>query len=102
MHTSPSGDERGKFCSDADMMMTISKGKMKDLKADEADHIYAERTQVKFLIQIEETPIDVLQLGNNTASNGIESASSRFLKTILIQFFSRWAVDDIMSQCFDR
>lgn len=65
-------------------MVTTTFWKIMKLIAEGLDRIYAERTQAKVQVQIEENFRDMLQLGNNAALNGITMPSARFLKTIRI------------------
>lgn len=41
------------------------------MTAREANRVYAERTQTEIHVQIEETLVDMVQLGSNAVSNGI-------------------------------
>lgn len=86
MQTPPEKHERANYGCDADIMMTIAEGKMKDLIAQKVDRNYAERTQMPIQEQIEETLVDVLQLGNNDSPNEIKTASARVLQMIMIEY----------------
>lgn len=46
---------------------------MKGVIAEEVDCISAERTQAGVQTQIDETLVNMLQLGNSTASNGVKN-----------------------------
>lgn len=59
--------------------MATANNKIKGLIAKNDDRSYPERTQMEFQTQMEQTPIDILQLGNNAALNEIRAATARFL-----------------------
>lgn len=84
MPTNPSEEERDNYGNDADVVMTIARSDVNGLIAEKGDFTYAERTQAKFVTQIEEIVADMLQLGNHDTSSGIKSASARFLDTIVM------------------
>lgn len=54
-------------------MITFFKSKIKHLIAEEAHQIYEERALTKVQDQIEETVVDMPQLGNNAATNRIKT-----------------------------
>lgn len=49
-----------------------------------------------------EALVDMMQLGNIAAWNGIKAVSAWFLEPILIELLSRVAEDNVMSECFPR
>lgn len=95
MHTPSSEDHRANHGNEADIMVTIAKCEIGELNADEADHIHAERTQVEVQFQLEEPLLDILQLGNNAASNWSEISSTWCLERTKIELLSPGASDDI-------
>lgn len=52
----------------------MAKSKISDLIAEEIARSYAERTQADVKAHIKETLVDVLQLGDNAASNGNQNS----------------------------
>lgn len=70
--------------------------------AAESDRIYTEHTQAEVQNQIEKSFVDTVQVGNNAAANGIETALARFLETMVLESLSREPADDVMSQCLER
>lgn len=101
MHTTPLEDDRANYGNDIDDMVTSwYKQNQGYACGAQVDRIYAERTQAKVSVQIEKTPVDILQLGNKAASNGIKTTSARFLELMMIEFFHRGAAEEVMSECF--
>lgn len=84
------------------IMMTIARSKMKGLTGEGADRVYAERTQAEVKTQIEETLVDMLQLGNNAASKEIKTASARFLETFALGLFNGEVANDVISEWFGK
>lgn len=72
------------YDSDANVMITISKSKVKSAIAKETARIYAEQPQAEVQNSMEKTLVDVLQLGIGAAMNCIQTASARFLELIPI------------------
>lgn len=66
-------------------MMMIAKNKMKSLTAEKVDLAYADRAELIVHCPIAETLVDILQLHNSSASNGIKTESVWFLETYLIE-----------------
>lgn len=58
---------------------------------EEVDQVFAERTEAEVQTQIEKTLVDMLQLGNSAASNGIGTSSARSSEKLVIELFSSWA-----------
>lgn len=81
--------------------MKIARSEIERFIVNEASPIYAERTQMAVQTQIEESFVHMLQLGNNSASHDVKTASAWFLETIAIEVFSRGAADDVILQCFE-
>lgn len=58
MHTTTSEDESVNYgCSDAKIMMTIAKSNIQSLIDEEADRMYAARSEKEVEIQISENPL---------------------------------------------
>lgn len=100
MHTTAQEDDHPNNGIDTDVMITIFENEIKELILGEGDRIYAECTQSKFQAEIEETLVDMLQIGNSAAWNGIKMAPAQFRKMKMIKLLSRGAADDVMSECF--
>lgn len=79
MHTAPSADGRKKYGSKAHIMMTIAKFKIKGRIADEADGIYAKRTQAKAQNKTEKTLINMLQFGISATLKRIKTTFAPLL-----------------------
>lgn len=101
IHTASPEDELENYGIDADAMETIDRREIKSFIAKEVDRNDVEHTQEKVRMQIEEKLLDMFHVGNSIASNGIKTAFARFLKTILIEFFSRAADDDVILESFE-
>lgn len=69
-YTTPLKDQHAIYGSVAKFMMNNAKFQKYDLIAEEFMHVYEERTQAKVQIQVGETLVDMMQLGNN-ALNGL-------------------------------
>lgn len=102
VHKKPLEDDWTNYSNDSEVMVKIARSKITDLIAEEVDRIYVKSTQADVQDQIEETLVVMLQLGNIAASNRIETASALFLNTIIIELFSRRAVDEVLSECLER
>lgn len=50
---------------------------------------------------MKEVLVEMLQLGDSAAFNGIKMTSARSLKTIVIEILSRVAADDVMLECLE-
>lgn len=74
---------------------------MKDFIGQEADREYAERSQAEVQIQVEETVLHMLELGGLAFTNGIKTASVRFLQMVIAETLSRGATNDSMSKYWD-
>lgn len=96
MQTEPSVGELENFCIIADVMMLITRRKIKGLVAVKFGRVYAGRTQAEVQTQIKENHVEILQLSKGAASNRIRTRSVRFLETISIKIFSGIAADDVM------
>lgn len=101
-HKRPSENECASYNSDTGSSLKVAMSKKKGLIAEKADSIYAGPTQAVPQTQIEETLVDILQLGNNAASYRTKTDSTQFLETIVIECFSRGTADDVVLQCFER
>lgn len=84
MHTTPSEGKRASYSSDADNMMTIARSTIKGSVAVDTDCIHTLRTPTKVQTQIKKTINELLQLGSNSARNGIIMTSARLQETILL------------------
>lgn len=73
-------------------MMTIAIDKVEDLTEVDAVSLSVEGNQARVQRQVEETPINMIQLGNNALWMGFKTASGRFLETIMTEFFRRRSV----------
>lgn len=82
MHTTPSGNKSRNYGIGADVKITIAGCKIRCFIAKEVYRVFAERTQADVQTQFEETFVDMLQLGNSAASEGVKTASIRFLEKI--------------------
>lgn len=89
MHTTWSAEELQKYAGPANFMATISRSVIKGLIAVEGNRVYARRTQAEVQTQKEKTVVNILQLGNSSAWNGIKTTFARFLKTVVIELFRR-------------
>lgn len=99
LYSETSVDQHENYGNDAYVMATITRTTMKDLIAEEAERICAERIQEIGQTQLKGTLVDMFQLDENTASNKIKAKSARFLKTIVIESFICGAVIDAMLEC---
>lgn len=70
--------------------------------AEEEECIYAEHTEVELQKQIKETVVNILQIGDTVASNGIKTASAQFLGTIANKLISDGAADDDILKCLEE
>lgn len=82
--------------------MKITKSKIKNLILEKADRIFVERAQTEVQTQIEEALVDLHQLGNKTASDGIKRSSDRFPEPMGIAFFSGSGANDVMEKFFKQ
>lgn len=101
MHTFPSDSAPITAGNDAYKIVQIVRKEMKDLIAQRFDRVYAERFQAEVHTQIEKTTVDMLQLGNSAAENGIKIASLGFLKTVPAEPFSREGAKDLVLEYSD-
>lgn len=83
MHTIFSKSKFENFGNGDFRMMKNGRSEIMGSIAEKADSIDAKCTQVEVQTEIEETLVDILQLGSS-ATNGIEKASLRFLKSTTI------------------
>lgn len=65
-------------------MMTICRTEVTGLVAEDSDGINAEGTWEKVQVEMEAALIDMLQVGNDTVSNGITTASAQSIIRLLI------------------
>lgn len=71
IYTTTSEDDWATYGIDSDVLMTIAKIKIRDFIAEKSDRIFAEHTQVEFLVKTGKTLVEMLQLCNNAASSKI-------------------------------
>lgn len=100
MHASPSEDSRASHGIDSDSMVTIAKGKIQCLIAEDANHIYEKRTEAEIQIQVEKILVAMLHLVNSSIPLEMKSTSSRYLETIMIRLFGQAAAFMSVSQYF--
>lgn len=102
MRITPPEDERTRYGSHDNIILTVFEREFKSLIADEPDRIHAERTQAKVRNGSEIALVDMFQIGNSATSNGVKTASSWFLGTNVIELLIDGSADDVMSNCFQR
>lgn len=102
MHTTLSEDKRDNYGNNADVLMKIAKSEIKGLIAEKVNRIFVEGTQAEIQNQVAQTLVNMLQLGNNAASNGIRTGATRLIEKIVIKLFSHRAAGDVVSECLER
>lgn len=72
------------------------------MNAEVDDLVRAMRTKPEVQLQIEETPVNMVQLCSNATSNGIRTAPTGFLDKIVNSSFSEGAAEIVMSKYFEQ
>lgn len=83
MHTTPPKDGHASYSNDGEVIRMTAESEVRDLTAEEGSPIYKECIIVEVQVLIEESFVDMQQIGNRSGSNGIK-ISPGFLKTIAI------------------
>lgn len=78
----------------ADLIVEGSRRDMNNLMTERADPICPERSQTKDQNQINQSVVNMLQVGSGTAKNGSKTVSMRFLERAIAKIFSHSAAND--------
>lgn len=89
------------FGSDASIMATITRGKIKGLIAEVAPRIYALPTLAEVQTRIMETIANMLCLCS-AGSNGSKTAFRRFLESTVIKLLRCRAAEKVFKDCLER
>lgn len=78
-------------------MMKVGRNEIKGLFAEECNRIFSNQNEKEVQTQNVQALVNMLQIGKNAVVKEVQTRSARFLQTIMIEFFSRKAADEVMS-----